>query len=150
MVSVDVRIKREARLFNKELDGVYSRRLDRLRSLLNEEVYNMLKRCTDAGTAREDAYMWLHGKSFDDTYRDYALKEKRARTKKRIEAILMLCGDDERLFLSEYTRSLDKWLPIPSAAFVWAPRLVKTASGSITVLHKWARTKKEPSTEEKE
>ena len=148
MASTDARIRQEARLFDEEINAANRRRLERLRRLLDDELYNMRQRCeaSDATITTknilEKAAPWLHGKSFDQTYRDWAERSKRDRTRVRIEALLKLCGEDRELLLTEYTRSLNRLFPIAGGAFKWAPQLVQTSSGRVTVEHKWARIKR--------
>jgi hypothetical protein len=140
--SVDARIKHEAKLFTRELDAVYARRLERLRLLLKDEVGNMLARCRNAGPdAEKDPTEWLHQKTFDETYRDYSAKSKQFRTRKRFEALLEFCGNDKKLLLVEYTRALNIYFPIDTPYFEWAPRLVMTESGRLTMDHRWSRTR---------
>lgn len=142
MSSVDIRIKREARLFKKEIDAAYARRLERLRFMLTDELYNMLKRCEHSGVVdRKLAPAWLHRKTYDETYRDYAPKTKALRTKERIEALLTLCDNDQEFFLVEYTKALNARFPIASKSFTWAPRLVKSDAGRLTVMHSWSRVR---------
>jgi len=149
MASTDARIRQEARLYEDEVNAAKRRRLERLRRLLEDELYNMRGRCeasdptTTYKNLKERAATWLHGKTFDQTYRDWAERSKRDRTRVRIEALLRLCGGDENLLLQEYTRTLNRLFPIPGKAFKWSPQLVQSKSGRVTVVHKWARIKKE-------
>ena len=156
MASTDARIRQEARLFDEEINAAKRRRLERLRRLLDDELYNMFLRCDASDPTityrnrKERAAPWLHGKTFDQTYRDWAERSKRVRTRERIEALLKLCGGDKTLLLNEYTRTLNRLFPIPGTAFQWAPKLIQSESGRVTVLHKWARIKKEILEDEEE
>lgn len=148
MTSTDARIKQEAKLFEEELAATRRRRLVRLRTLLSDEAYNMFLRCmaADATIRRRDrkvkAALWLHGKTYDQTYRDMSEPSKRARTRFRIEALLLLCGGDTLLLLDEYAKALDRVFPIQSAAFSWNPVLISGDKGRLTVIHKWRRIEK--------
>lgn len=156
MASTDARIRQEARLFEEEINAAKRRRLERLRRLLDDELYNMLSRCENSDATitrknlRERAAPWLHGKTFDQTYRDWAERSKRARTRVRIEALLKLCGGDKELLLTEYARSLNRLFPIAGRSYKWAPQLVQSESGRVTVVHKWARIRKEPESKARE
>ena len=149
MASTDASINQEADLFEQEIKAAMQRRLVRLRSLLDYEIYNMLQRCEASDptityrNVEKRAAPWLHGKTFDKTYRDRSEPGKRVRTRARIKALLRLCGGDENLLLHEYTRTLNRLFPIQGTAFQWAPKLIQSESGRVTVLHKWARIKKE-------
>ena len=116
----------------------------------------MLGRCENSDITitrknlRERAAPWLHGKTFDETYRDWAERSKRARTRVRIEALLKLCGGDKELLLTEYTRSLNRFFPIAGYSYEWAPQLIQSTSGRVTVVHKWARVRKVVSAENEE
>ena len=156
MASTDARIRQEARLYEDEVNAAKRRRLERLRRLLDDELYNMRGRCeasdptTTYRNLKERAAPWLHGKTFDQTYRDWAERSKRVRTRERIEALLKLCGGDKTLLLAEYTRTLNRLFPIPGEAFKWSPQLIQSESGRVTVVHKWARIKKEILEDEEE
>jgi len=139
MSSVDERIKREARLFKQEIDAAEKRRLERLRDLLYSEVRNMRTRCVSNGIAAEDISSWLHGKSYDETYHDYAAEAKQFRTRQRIQSLLALCGGDEKLLLAEYTKVLDGSFPVSSPYFSWGPRLYRPGLNQLTVVHSWKR-----------
>ncbi len=147
MASTDARIRHEARLYEDEVNAAKRRRLDRLRRLLDDELTNMRGRCESADATinrknwREKAALWLHTKTFDQTYRDWGMRSSRARTRLRIEALLRLCGGDKELFLAEYTLALNSKFPIPSRSYAWAPRLVRSDSGRVTVVHQWSRVK---------
>jgi len=141
MASIDSRIAREARLFKLEMDGVSARRLERLRSCLDDEVVNMLLRARSIQIQRSGAAEWLHGKKYDETFRDYGPEVKFRRVRRRIEVLLELCGGDTALFLREYTRALTRHFPIQSPGFQWAPRLAMTETGRRTIVHSWRRIK---------
>lgn len=117
-----------------ELKLLYTRHdLEELRELLNDEIFNMQQRFEAALGIRgrmttEDRRVCvkrLHMLTFDETYRDYAPGSKNYRSRKRIEALIDLCHDDEVLFLREYVRALEKFFPVGvwSAHYVWKPRL---------------------------
>src|SRR5690606_22587094 len=101
LATTDQKIKDEARLFQDELNGVYRRRLERLRLLLGDEAYNMVLRCftADVSITRKNrsthAAPWLHGKTYEQTYRDRGPRAKQQRTRARFEALLSLCGGDK-------------------------------------------------------
>ena len=148
------RMRQEADLYESEIAAAMQRRLIRLRGFLDTEIYNMLQRCeasdptTTYRNLKERAAPWLHGKTHEKTYRDWSKPSKVARTEALLKELLRLCGGDKVLLLSEYTRALDRLFPIPGKAFKWAPQLVKSESGRLTVIHKWALIKKEVSDDE--
>ena len=77
--------------------------------------------------ARRSRERWaLHTKTFDETYRDYAPDSKQARSRVRIESLLVLCHGNEVLLLREYVRALEKFFPVESwsSHYVWNPRLI--------------------------
>ena len=88
--------------------------LEELRELLNDEIFNMQRRIESALAVRGRITIeqrrlfvkYLHMLTFDDTYRDYESGSKNVRSKKRIEALIELCHDDEERFLREYIRAL--------------------------------------------
>lgn len=135
MSSVDTRIKREARLYEAEISATHGRRLSRLQALLVDEVINMLGRCGNSGHPGEPAD-WLHGKDFNQSYRDFAYQSKQYRTRVRIENLLALCGGDKELLLKEYAVVLEKYFPIPQKRYRWKPTLI-TRHGRITMLFGW-------------
>lgn len=119
--------------------------LEELRELLNDEIFNMLRRVevvlgvhgriTDQ--QRRSFVKYLHMLTFDDTYMDYESGSKNVRSKKRIEALIELCHGDEGHFLREYARALEKFFPVQtwSTHYVWKPRLFqkKLESGKIRI-----------------
>ena len=165
LTSTDQRIKHEARLYQAEradadkrhqaeVEQIDKRRLERLRTMLNDEVANMLGRAMDADaritkrTLISLAAPWLHGKTFEQTYRDYSEPEKERRTRERIDALLLLCGGDKKLLISEYARVLDRAFVIPGGRFAWNPQLVRAEDGKTTMIYKWRRLKRVSPTNE--
>jgi len=148
MGGLDTRIFREAKLYREEAEAMLSRRLRRLRSLLQDEVLNMQRRSLATGISRDEVAEWLHCKWYDATYSDYGPDSKRYRTHKRIEALIELCGGDEKLLMNELAKALESYFPIQvkNAAhgpmFAWAPRVYRPVKGSslVTVIFTWRRT----------
>lgn len=148
MGSVDKSIQNEAKRYQKEIEGANARRLERLRELLEGEVYNMLERARAVNHTKHSTKdkelnaKWLHQKSFDQTYRDYGPKSKRIRTRIRFERLLQLCGGDKKLLQDEYNRALNKYFPVIDARYEWGARLASAQDGRITMFHGWRRIKK--------
>lgn len=152
MASVDLRIRRAARRSRErwalheqtQYKTVKAREdfrkllarqdLEELQELLSDEIYNMQERFTRAlgirgritPVERRLFVKHLHTKTFDETYRDYAPDSKQARSRVRIESLLVLCHGNEVLLLREYVRALEKFFPVESwsSHYVWNPRLI--------------------------
>jgi hypothetical protein len=143
--STDARIKAEATLFSKEIASIdrqrsdaFARRAERLNRLLHDELGLMRGRAYEDGAEKRKEARWLRDKSYDKTYRDRGPDEGRPRIRRRITALLELCGKDEQLFLDAYTRQLNFWFPIPYKSYEWAPKLIQNGRHS-TIVHKWRR-----------
>lgn len=151
MASIDVRIRREAKLADEEQAAAEKRRLIRLRGFLSDEATNMFHRCVAADATirprdrRTKAAKWLRLKTYDQTYRDHSETEKQVRTRERFELLLLLASGNTELLMREYGAALDRVFPIPSElGFEWAPRLVQSDEGTLTVRHHWRRRKITP------
>lgn len=153
MASVDLRIRREARrskeawaLHEKTVYASAEEReqhrlqleqhdLERLRELLSDELYNMQERVARlllihgriTLVERRLLVKQLHTQTYDETFRDHiGPTSKNARSRVRIESLLILCHGDEEHFLKEYVRALEKFFPVESWSvhYVWNPRLI--------------------------
>ena len=148
VVSVDQRIKQEARRTEEAYAFLDKQTLERLRAYINDDVWNMRERCGGSRATPRDRVGRLHMKTYDDTYHDYAKDTKRQRTRTRIEALLMLCRGDKDLLLREYKRALDRIFPLDeiTSHFEWNPRLIKVTLRSgkpgVSIKHVWRRRKK--------
>jgi hypothetical protein len=115
----------------------FADRDERLDELVKHELALMRGRGYDAGAEKGKEFLWLHGLSFDNTYRDWGPQEGRPRVRKRIEALLELCQGDEQLLLRYYRRYLRYFFPI-TYRYQWNPVIVRK-SGHVTIVHKWSR-----------
>ncbi|MGH7218248.1 MAG: hypothetical protein ACREGE_02300 [Candidatus Microsaccharimonas sp.] len=146
MRSIDQRIRQDARHSRERRKAEYARDLEKLRGYIENDTINMIGRCDDHGVSKEDRADWLHLKTYDDTYHDYGQVAKRERTRTRIEALLELCHGDKGLLLGEVKRALDRYFPVASPHYTWAPELVhkelKSGKLRVSLRYRWQRVKR--------
>lgn len=153
MVSIDTRIRREARRQHEELrmaelslEATKARGTQRLRELIGYELDNLVGRFKDNHLGeREDIPKWLHMKTFDQTYMDMETEGKSVRSRMRIQVLLDYTKGDSNLLLKLYGEALDDKFPIPGE-FVWAPILIEgtTERGRPikTLQYRWRRARR--------
>lgn len=145
MSSIDTRIFLDARQSRARRKEEYDRDLLKLRMYISDDVLNMIGRIDSRGVDKDNRADWLHLKTYDETYQDYGAEAKRQRTRRRVEALLELCHGDKPLLLDELAHALNRYIPIQSSAFVWAPELFykELSSGKLRVSlkYRWRRVK---------
>jgi hypothetical protein len=123
----------------RQLAAASADRDERLEDEVKDQLALMRDRSHEAGAEKGQEFLWLHGRSFDATYRDRGPVEGKRRVRKRIEALIDHAQGDEELLLGYYRQYLNYFFPI-TYRYDWDP-VIKRVNGHDTIVHKWSRVK---------